>query len=353
MMDAVAALTGSNKAGYPPHLFAIPGTIDRDAKWTEAIQTDLVQELFEHLYQASKDTKVVTGNQFAYIEGAARTIQSARNLIRMHLKRVLNARFTQTAFGRASETMFDALKEAPFIDTTPRTKQFRQKLIGISGWETVSTHDEGVSLGLAVHEFTLMKRNKPKLGDTSKEGPQRAVIWYKTDEYVKAICRIIVHVSKGPVTPDYLSQALEQAFRALDTYRDSRPTGDENGVEGAEIEEIPPQPGSDVRNDQPSGLYIDVPLEVEEEVTALVQIMYEELTKRHPTRDIEILYGLSVGKKIMDVAEEHQVDVRTVLRRKGEIESLIEEWSKEYGDQIVGISLQSIFGDRTTMDGDV
>ncbi len=349
LMDAVEALTGDKKVGYPARHYAIPGTIDENAKWTEDNKTDLVRDLFDHLYSQNKDTTTNTFNQFGYIEGA-RNVPVARHLIRKHLERVLNARLSGTAYGRASNQLFVALKDAPFIDTTPGTKQFRQKLIGLTGWETISPHDEEQSIGLAVLEFTLMKRNKVTLGDTSKDEPQRAVNWYKTAEIVKATIRIITGVSKSPVTPDYLTRALEHAFRGLDTYRESRIETVENERDFDENDPNLHQTPIDVRFDDSSDLYTYVPLEVEEEESALLTIMQEELTKRHPSRDIEILYRLSIGEKIKDIAEALGVDVKTVSRRRNEIDESVEMWKTEYGVQTVGTCVRIIFGDRPTLE---
>lgn len=348
LMDAVDSLTSDRNIGFPARLYAIPGTLDENTKWTDDYRTELVLDLFDHLYKQNKDTATATGNQFDYIEGAAHKITHVRNLIRMHLERVLHARLSETAFGRASNQLFDALKESPFIDTTPGTKQFRQKLIGIKGWETAIPHDEEKSVGLAVHEFTLMKRNKVTLGDTSRDEPQRAVNWYKTSEIVTAASRIITGVTKCPVTPDFLTEALEHAFRGLDTYRESRDKTDINEKEFDENDPNQHQSQSDVRFEDPSGLYNYVPLEIEEEVRALLTIMQEELTKRHSSRDIEILYGFSTGEKIKDIAESQGVDVKTVSRRRDEIKQSVEMWQIEYGDQIVGTCMRLIFGDRPT-----
>jgi DNA-binding NarL/FixJ family response regulator len=350
LMDAVDSLTGDKKVGYPARHYAIHEVPDDNAEWTEDNRTELVQELFEHLYKQNKDTATSTGNQFDYIEGAARKVSSVRNLIRMHLERVLHARLSATAYGRASNQLFDALKDAPFIDITPGTKQFRQKLIGLTGWETVSPHDEEQSIGFAVHEFTLMKRNKVTLGDTSKDEPQRAVNWYKTAEIVKAASRIITGVSKGPVTPDYLTRALEHAFRGLDTYRESRDETDENEQIYDENDPNLHQTQFDVRFQDSSDLYSYVPLEIEEEVSALSTIMQEELTKRHPSRDIEILYRLSIGEKMKDIAESLGVDVKTINRRRNEMHESVEMWNTEYGVQTVGTCLRIIFGDRPTLE---
>jgi len=348
LMDAVDSLTSDRHIGFPARLYAIPGTLDENTKWTDDYRTELVLDLFDHLYKQNKDTATVTGNQFDYIEGVAQKITNVRNLLRKHLERVLHARLSDTAFGRASNQLFDALKEAPFIDTTPGTKQFRLKLIGIKGWETVTPHDEEESVGLAVHEFTLMKRNKVTLGDTSKDEPQRAVNWYKTSELVKAASRIITGVTKSPVTPDFLTEALEHAFRGLDTYRESRDKTDQNEKEFDENDPNLHQSQSDVGFEDPSGLYSYVPLEIEEEVRALLTIMQDELTQRHPSRDIEILYGFSTGERIKDIAESQGVDVKTVSRRRDEIKESVEMWQMEYGDQIVGTCMRLIFGDRPT-----
>ena len=346
LMDAVNLLTSERHIGYPARLYAIPGTLDENAKWTDDYRTELVIDLFDHLYKHNKDTATVTGNQFDYIEGVAQKITHVHKLIKKHLERVLHARLSKTAFGRASNQLFDALKEAPFIDTTPGTKQFRQKLIGIKGWETVTPHDEEKSVGLAVHEFTLMKRNNVTLGDTSKDEPQKAVNWYKTSEIVMAASRIITGITKSPVTPDFLTEALEHAFRGLDTYRESRDKTDLNRKEFDENDPNQFQSESDVRIEDSSGLYSYVPLEIEEEVRALLTVMQEELTKRHPSRDIEILYGFSTGEKIKDIAESQGVDVKTVARRREEIKQSVEMWLVEYGDQTVGTSMRLIFGGR-------
>jgi DNA-binding NarL/FixJ family response regulator len=348
LMDAVNSLTSERYIGYPARLYAIPGTLDENAKWTDDYRTELVIDLFDHLYKQNKDTATVTGNQFDYIEGAAQKITHVDKLIKKHLERVLHARLSKTAFGRASNQLFDALKEAPFIDTTVGITQFRQKLIGIKGWETVTPHDEEKSIGLARHEFTLMKRNMVTLGETSKDEPQKAVNWYKTSEIVNAASRIIIGVTKSPVTPDFLTEALEHAFRGLDTYRESR---DKNDISEKEFDENDPnqhQSQSDVRSEDPSGLYSYVPLEIKEEVRALLTIMQDELTQRHPSRDIEILYGFSTGERIKDIAESQGVDVKTVSRRRDEIKESVEMWQMEYGDQIVGTCMRLIFGDRPT-----
>jgi DNA-binding NarL/FixJ family response regulator len=203
---------------------------------------------------------------------------------------------------------------------------------------------------MAVHEFTLMKKNKVTLGDTSKDEPQRAVNWYKTSEIVKAASRIITGVTKGPVTPAFLSEALEHAFRGLDIYRESR---DETDLNEGEFDENDPnlhQIHPDVRFEASSNLYSYVPLEIEEEVSALLTIMHEELTKRHPSRDIEILYGSSIGKKIKDIAESQGVDVKTVSRRREEIKQSFEMWEAEHGVQTVVTCLRIIFGDRPTQE---
>jgi hypothetical protein len=112
LMDAVYAFTDKSKITYPARLYALPGTIDISAEWTNDIQTDLVQELFDHLYKQNKTSPVATGNQFAYIEGAARNIQHARNLLRTHLKRVLNERLKLTEFGRANSLTKNCYKPA-------------------------------------------------------------------------------------------------------------------------------------------------------------------------------------------------------------------------------------------------
>jgi hypothetical protein len=346
LMDAVYAFTDKNKTTYPARLYAMPGTIDINAEWTNDIQTDLVQELFDHLYKHNKTSPVATGNQFVYIEGAARNIQHARNLVRTHLKRVLNERLKLTEFGRANDQLFDVLKAAPFVDTTPRTQQFRQKLIGIKDWESLSDHDEGVSIHDAVREFTLMKRNNPNLGVTTVDKAQRAPNWYKSEEYVRAVTRIITQVSKGPVTPDFLERALEKALRLLDSYRESREKKETIDDKFDENDPENHQSGADVRFEGTSKLYPFVEVELEEEVRILKATMLAVLTSRHPTRDIEILYGLSIGRRINDVADTLGINVKTVSRRRDEIHSSYLEWMKEYGDQAVGICLRQIFSER-------
>jgi hypothetical protein len=346
LMDAVDSYTNKYKVTYPARLYAVPGTIDLNAEWTDDYRTDLVQELFDHLYKQTKNSSIPTGNQFIVIEGEARNINHVRNLLRKHLRRVLAHRLIQTEIGRANQKLFTALKKAPFIDTTPGTKQFRQKLIGIPGWEMSVHHDEEVSLPLAVREFSLMKRNNPQLGVVAVDHEQRRPNWYPTAEYVKASSRVIAQVVGGPVSPDYLTIALEHALRLLDSYRESREKKEDINDKFDENDPEIHQSGSDVRFEGTSKLNEFVEPEIGEEVNVLKTTMLAMLKQRHPTRDIEILYGLSIRTKINDIAEALGISVKTVSRRRDEIYVPYLEWVKEYGEQVVGICLRQIFSER-------
>lgn len=345
LMDAVNAYTNINNVTYPARLYAVPGTVDPNAKWTDDYRTDLVQELFDHLYKQAKTSTSATGNQFVYLEGQ-RNIQHIRQLLRVHLRRVLAHRLIQTEVGRANQKLFTVLKKEPFIDTTPGIKQFRLKLIGLPGWETEIPHNEELSQHLAVREFSLMKRNNVQLGETTVDHEQRRPNWYQTAEYVKASTRIISQVVKGPVTPDYLTRALEDALRLLDNHRESRERQEEIDDKYDENDPENHQSGSDVRFDASSPLYRYVELELDEEVRILKDNMLAVLTTRHPTRDIDILYGLSVGQKINDLAEALGINVKTVSRRRDDINAACLEWVREYGDQVVGTCLRQIFSER-------
>jgi DNA-binding NarL/FixJ family response regulator len=153
-------------------------------------------------------------------------------------------------------------------------------------------------------------------------------------------------VVKGPVTPDYLTRALEEALRLLDNHRESREKQEEIDDKYDENDPENHHSGSDVRFDASSPLYRYVELELDEEVRILKDNMLAVLTTRHPTRDIDILYGLSVGQKINDLAEALGINVKTVSRRRDDINAACLEWVREYGDQVVGTCLRQIFSER-------